>query len=51
MAKLKNLLVKYIAFTCKSQKNMTNYYKLWPEKYNVNFDSYFTGLFEGDGHI
>jgi len=34
---------------------MTNYYKLWSkvekEKYNVNFDSYFTGLFEGDGHI
>jgi hypothetical protein len=34
---------------------MTNYYKLWPkvekEKYNINFDYYLSGLFEGDGHI
>jgi len=62
MAKLKDLLVRYIAFTYNSKqknflfkKNMTNYYKLWPkvekEKYNVNFDYYFSGLFEGDGHI
>nr|YP_009739429.1 LAGLIDADG homing endonuclease [Tricholoma saponaceum]QIC20272.1 LAGLIDADG homing endonuclease [Tricholoma saponaceum] len=35
--------------------NMTNYYKIWPkvekDKYNINFDYYFSGLFEGDGHI